>query len=281
MSTEQIILDRYVSDKPHEVARHAEALDSDARTSILAANTPERSAALIQRVAPVQASEALRRMDREAAAGVLQALPIEVAASLLRRLPEDVAGPVLDALPAALAVALRQLLAHRPDTAGAVADPLALVVSHRATVAEASKLVEAGPPHLYYYVYVVDDDHRLAGVFDLAELMRARPDDTLARLMTPEVTWLAADATLETVFAHPGWHLLDAMPVVDANGRYLGVLRHRRMRQLREERGAQSDKDGAVRTVVALGEIYWLGLCGLVQGFATAAAPESTKEAVR
>jgi hypothetical protein len=53
------------------------------------------------------------------------------------------------------------------------------------------------------------------------------------------------------------------------------------MRQLREERGAQSDKDGAVRTVVALGEIYWLGLCGLVQGFATAAAPESTKEAVR
>ena len=60
--------------------------------------------------------------------------------------------------------------------------------------------------------------------------------------------------------------------MVDHDGRFLGVLRHRRMRQLQEEDTPASGDDRAVRTVMALGEVYWLGLCGLLQGIAATAS---------
>lgn len=282
MSAEQVLLERFVAEYPDEVARHAEQLDPDARATLFAGLPSALGASLVQRVAPALACDGLRSMDQASAAGLVHALPIEIGASLIRRLPPEVAEPVLNALPPEHALPMRQLLDYRPDTAGAVADPLVLVVPHATSVAGARGLIETHPEHLYYYVYVVDAEHRLVGVFDVPELMRGQPADPIDRVMTSEVTWLSADATLESVFAHPGWHALDAMPVVDASGRFMGVLRHRRMRQLQEQRGAQADRDEVVRTVVALGEIYWLGLCGLLQGFATAAgtpdAPDAPEE---
>lgn len=277
MSTEQALLERYVIEYPDEIARHAEELDADSRAGLLAGLPAELGASVLQRIAPAMACDGLRHMPRDTAAAMLHALPLDVGAALLRRLEPEVAEPLLTALPPDRAGPMRQVLSYRPDTAGAVADPLVLVVPHAASVAEAREIVEAHPQHLYYYVYVVDAEHRLVGVFDVPELVRAAASDRIDRIMTREVTWLSADSTLETVFAHAGWHTLDAMPVLDADGRFHGVLRHRRMRQLQAQRGVESDRDQAVRTVVALGEIYWLGLCGLLQGFAAAANSEPTE----
>jgi hypothetical protein len=50
------------------------------------------------------------------------------------------------------------------------------------------------------------------------------------------------------------------------------------MRQLRELADSSGGDDRTVRTMMALGEIYWLGLCGLLQGIA-ATASESPGEA--
>jgi hypothetical protein len=47
------------------------------------------------------------------------------------------------------------------------------------------------------------------------------------------------------------------------------------MRQLLETHRQGTPGEPAVQTVMALGEIYWLGLCGLLQGFATTAADAS------
>jgi Mg/Co/Ni transporter MgtE len=274
MSTEQTLLERYVTEYPDEIARHAEELNADGRAALLTQLPAELGASVLKRIAPAMACDGLRRMPRDAAAAVLLALPLDLGAALLRRLEPEVAEPLLAALPPDRAVPMRQVLSYRQDTAGAVADPLVLVVPHAAAVAAAREIVEAHPHHLSYYVYVVDAAHRLVGVFDVPELVRAQASDPVDRIKTRDVTWLSADSTLETVFAHPGWHALDAMPVVDADGRFHGVLRHRRMRQLRAARGVESDRDQAVRTVVALGEIYWLGLCGLLQGFAAAASAD-------
>jgi hypothetical protein len=93
----------------------------------------------------------------------------------------------------------------------------------------------------------------------------------VTRILKVNVLWLSAEAPLESVFVHPGWREFDALPVVDRDRRFLGVIRHRRMRQLVEQSRSLTDEGQAVRTVLALGEIYWLGLCGLLQGIATTA----------
>jgi magnesium transporter len=279
VSAAAALAEHYAATYPDEVARHLERLPPAEGAALVSALAPAVAAALLPHVAPAHAALILSGLTPEMASPIVAVMRTEIAASLLRRLDAPTVEALLDALPGEQAAGVRALLARAPETAGGVMDPHVLAVPATATVADARRLLEAMPQRLYYYVYIVDGDHRLAGAVDLRELLQASPADPVRSLVRPGVTWLAADAPLDSVFAHPGWRTLDAMPVVDAERRFLGVLRHRRMRELQESRQSQGGDDRAVRTVMALGEIYWLGLCGLLQGIASTATDAASEGA--
>ena len=271
MSAAASLVEHYAATCPDEVARHLERLDAVDAASVLSALPPGRAAALLPHLAPGRASRIVADLPLDAAVALMSPMRADAAASLLRRMDPAPVSSLLDVLPAEQAGRIRVFLAHEPGTAAGVMDAHVLTVPAAATVADARRLLERAPEHLYYYVYVVDAEHRLAGVFDIAELMQADPAQPVRAVARPSVTWLSADAPLDSVFAHPGWRTLDAIPVVDADRRFLGVLRHRRMRELQEQSRPAAGDDRTVRTVMALGEVYWLGLCGLLQGIAATA----------
>lgn len=266
------VVEHYAMTHADDVARRLEQLDVRAAVLVVSALSPDIAAALLPRVAQSHAARILVDLPAETAATVIGAMQVDLAASLVRRVDRPVAARVLAALPAEQARSLGALLAHEPLTAGGVMDPEVFTLPVAASVADARALLAANPEHLYYYVYVVDAAQRLVGVLDLAELLQADADAPVRAVVSPRVTWLSADAPLPSVFAHPGWRAVDALPVVDHDRRFIGVLRHRRMRQLQEEDTPVAGDDRAVRTVMALGEIYWLGLCGLLQGIASTAS---------
>lgn len=266
----------YATTYPDEMARHVERLDRADRVAVLSALPPPTVATLLPHVGPGHAARAIADLPDEVSAAVTTLMPADGVAALLRRLDPADAERLLGALPADQAHSVGALLAHRPGTAGGVMDPEVVTVPLAVTVADARQLLASAPEHLYYYVYVLDPERHLSGVFDLAELMQADPAAPVRAIITARVTWLSADAPLESVFAHPGWRVYDAMPVVDHQRRFVGVLRHRRMRQLQEQTTPASGEDQAVRAVMALGEIYWLGLCGLLQGIASTASEPPT-----
>lgn len=271
MSACRQVVEHYAMNHPDDVARRLERLDVDDAVLVVSALPPDNAAALLPHVVQSHAARILTALSAETAADVTGAMPVDLAASLLRRVEPQVVARVLAALPAEQSRSLGALLAHEPLTAGGVMDPEVFTLPLAVSVADARHLVAANSEHLYYYVYVVNADHRLVGVINLAQLLQADARAPLRTVVPLHVTWLSADAPLASVFAHPGWRTFDALPVVDHDGRFLGVLRHRRMRQLQEEDTPASGDDGAVRTVMALGEVYWLGLCGLLQGIATTA----------
>lgn len=281
MSAARDLVEAYVRDHPDDVARRLESESAVDGAALAAGLSAEAASVVLQRLAPAQAAAVVAALEPARAAAMLEAPPLGIAAGVLRRLDRPAADAVLEELPIDRREALRHQLDYPADSAAGVMDALALVVPVAVTAGEARALLDAQSAHLYYYLYVIDADHRLVGVFDMAELIRARADQSIRQLMEPNVTWLRADAPLPSVFAHPGWRELDALPVVDADGRFLGVLRHQRMRQLHVSTAASDDDATGVRTVIALGEIYWLGLSGLLQGFAASAAgsPQDTEEA--
>jgi magnesium transporter len=270
VSVDGALLAAFVAARPGVVARRLEAAPAEAGAALLSSLTPEAAAALMPHLAPPHAAAVVAAMAADDVAVVLAHVANDTVTSLLRRLDAAVSAPILSALPADRSAQIQAQLAHPEHSAGAIMDPLVVAVPADATAGEARRIVEAHAAHLYYYVYVVDAAGRLAGVFDLAELIRAADAEPVRRLMREHVVWLSADAPLATVIAHPAWRDFDALPVVGAERVFMGVLRHRRVRQLAaaEPRGGD---DRAVRTVMALGEIYWLGLCGLIEGFATTA----------
>ena len=256
----------YVATHPEGVARHLERLAVDDAATLLADLPADAAATVLPHVAAATAARLLSHLPVPSAAAVAAQMPVDIAVPILRRADDVARAGILDALPDDRRAGIASLLLHQPGTAGSVMDPHVVTVPAGVTVGEARALLQSDPSHIYYYVFVLDADHRLAGVLDLAELMQADPKESVRAVARTSVTWLSADAALPSVFAHPGWRTLDALPVVDAGGRFAGVLRHRRMRQLQEHGRSSSTGDPAMATMMALGEMYWLGLSGLLHG---------------
>ena len=278
MSAARDLVEAYVASFPDDAARDVERADPGAAAALVEALDDDAAATLLRRVTPGHAARVLEALEPRRAAAVLEAVPLGIVSNVMRRPSRETAEALLDEMPADRREALRHQLAYPADCAAGVMDALVPAIPAAATAAEARAIIERQADRLYYYLYVIDAEHRLAGVFDMAELLRAAPQDTVRSVMRTDVTWLAADAALESVFAHPGWRDLDALPVVDADRRFIGMIRHQRMRQLLAARGPADDGNEGVRTVIALGEIYWLGLCGLLQGFATSAGSPAVRE---
>lgn len=255
----------------------------DGAARLLERAAPHEAAALLAEVPDRVAAEVLSQMAPTAVAGCAAALPVEKLAAMVGELPVDAAGgvmhrveaerreAVLTRLPATTEVSLRRLLAYGPYTAGALADPLALALPEDLTVAEAQTRLRSRGGHLLYYLYVVTRDQRLVGVLDLPELMAARAKDTLAATMRRDPIRLEADTALATLAAHPAWQHLDALPVVDRDGRLVGAIRHMAVRRLEAELGLRARSESMMATLVGLSELYWAGLAGMFPRVAAAA----------
>jgi magnesium transporter len=72
-------------------------------------------------------------------------------------------------------------------------------------------------------VYVVDAAHRLVGAVSLPELLAAPPDTTIASLAQPARA-VQAGMDQEHIASHALRHGMTAVPVVDQQGRLLGVV---------------------------------------------------------
>lgn len=271
MTPRQVLLAHYVESHPDEVARRCDDLPGGDLGLFLTAIDPATAGAVLPLVAPVRAARTLAALDPRLAAGMLEPVGTDVVASLLRQVEPSVADAIIDQLPADRAMPVRVLLTYPAASAGGVMDPLVLTASVTATAEATRALVARYPDHLYYYVYVVDAEHRLVGVLDLAELFQAAADVQVRSIMHTNLSWLSAETSLDSVFAHPAWRKFDALPVVSNDQQFVGAIRHRRMRQLLETYKPAAAGEPGVRAVMALGEIYWLGLCGLLQGIASTA----------
>lgn len=281
MTARRVLLAQYVGAHPDELARRCDEMPGDVLAAFLEAIDSETAARLVPHLSPARAALGLAALDPATAAGILERLGTDLAASLLRQVDAMAADAILSTLPAERAMPVRVLLTYPSASAGGVMDPLVLTAPVAATAEAVRALVARYPDHLYYYVYVVDAEHRLVGVLDLAELFQARADMPVRSIMHDNVSWLSAESALDSVFVHPAWRHFDALPVVSTDRRFVGAIRHRRMRQLLEHHKPTPAGEPGVRTVMALGEIYWLGLCGLLQGIASTASESAAGSEVR
>jgi magnesium transporter len=74
------------------------------------------------------------------------------------------------------------------------------------------------------YLYVVDDRERLVGVVPARHLLAAVPEERMANLMLPSVVSVPHTATLLEACEYFVLHRFLAFPVVDDEGRLVGVL---------------------------------------------------------
>ena len=121
-----------------------------------------------------------------------------------------------------------RLLEYAPDTAGGLMTTEYLAVPAALTVAEAIDRLrqEEALPDVIPYLYAVeaDDVPTLLGVVKLRDLLLARPDQRIGELMSTDVLSVPADEPAKEAAEQLAHYDLLALPVVDADGRLLGVI---------------------------------------------------------
>jgi magnesium transporter len=268
MAIDFAVAAKYLEDHPEEAAAVLERVSFSDAAALFSELNPRLAAQLLARLSASLAVDCLRSMHTEQVATVLAEMPVELAARLLRLASEEVRERWIGALPAETGEVLRRKLRYPPGTAGALADPLVLALPGDLTVAEAQKQLRRSAERAYYYIYVVDRDHRLVGALDIRELMLAQGKDTLTEVMHRDPVKVPAASDLATIMAHPGWRDLDALPVVDTGGVFFGIVRHRTLRQI-AGLGTDQHAEPIVGALVSLGELYWAGLSAFMSGMSS------------
>lgn len=269
-----ILSNAFLEAHPEDAARVLERLPPKEQAKLLA-NAPAGAGKVMARMAPPTAATCLALMNAERALHIVRELSLDFRLALLRCMPDHDRERLLQALGAEEGEPLRTLLHYPDNSAGALMDPYLLTVPDDITAGEALRRMRSSHRPVLYYLYVLDREHRLVGVTTLRELMRARPSYALSSVMRREVVHLPAAIRSDDIVKNPHWHEFHALPVVDEQGRFLGAIRHETLRRVEQEVAQNSHKGGTVDTLLALGELYWVGLASMLPGVTPARANQS------
>ncbi len=168
----------------------------------------------------------LTRLPHKKLALALDTLEPDDAARLLSFLGEEKRYPVLSNMSARDAAAARGLLAYEPGTAGRLMTGKFVKVKPEWTVGETLEHLKRIDPEVATVadLYAVESGDRLAGVLSLRKLMPAPPSRTINSMMTREVISASPETPDEEVAHLVAKYGFNALPVVTADGRIIGVV---------------------------------------------------------
>ncbi len=260
---------RFATAHPEQAARALEFVTPEDVAVFLDTVGAQIAGGLIRHMNPPQAVACLSASGVERSAEMCSLLPRNVAAALLRRMRRTTVEAILEHVGQSNAAALRRLLRFTEGTAAAVADPDVLTLPSDIDIGEARKQLRRSAALALYNIYVIDREQHLVGVLPYRKLFLTPPSTPLRSVMQTELVTLAAQNDLATVAAHPAWREFDALPVVDRTGLFLGVVRHKRLRQIFDSATADVIPGLAILTTMA--EWYWTSLTTLIASLTPAA----------
>jgi CBS domain-containing protein len=219
---------RLVRLHPAQLADLVEAASHEQGEEILKAvgEDKELEADVFEELDDEHQVEFLRDRSDQEVASVLGRMAADDAADLLLELDQDRRLPVLNLLPPAQQLKVRALLGHNPSTAGGLMNPDFVSASVDLAVEEALEQVRTsglGPPQVEA-ICAVDAKGRLAGLVLLGELVLARARTSVGELVETPIPSVTAETDLPDLAVVMSDYNLVAMPVVDADGRPVGMV---------------------------------------------------------
>jgi len=169
---------------------------------------------------------------------LLESFTDEKAREFIEELDPDDRVTLLDEMPAKVAKRLMQLLStedrkvthmlmgYEPETAGRIMTPEFITLKRDMLVNEALLRIrkEAIDKETIYTLYVTDAKRKLEGVLPLRKLLLAESDAKIGDIMYDAVVKVATDTDQEEVAKAIKDYDVLAIPVVDKEGRIVGIV---------------------------------------------------------
>jgi len=190
-------------------------LDEDTAADVLMELDEDDRLKLLNDMPAEEIAKQIDHLDTDDAVDIIQQLDEEERDEILAHIDDvEQAGDIID------------LLKYDEDTAGGLMGTEMIVVNENWSMPECIKQMrmQAEDMDEIYYVYVVDDDYKLRGVFPLKKMITHPSVSKIKHVMEVDPVSVKADTPIDEVALDFEKYDLVAMPVIDSIGRLVGHI---------------------------------------------------------
>lgn len=199
-----------------------------AALSLLDILSAERAANVLGYLPGESQLEVVKELDDSQLLKLLEEMGSDERADLFNLLSEDRREALLRRMAHKEREDLKRLASYEEGTAGAIMTSDYVPIASGMTVSQAMMRVRQTAPdaETVYQLYILDSDGQLIGTMSLRQLMVARPGAIVDDIMIKDVIKTQVDKAQEKVARKVARYDLLALPVIDADGRMVGIVTH-------------------------------------------------------
>ncbi len=226
-------------DKKYNTLRDVLSTMQPAQVATLLAELPENAPAMLFRLMPKElAADTFVEMESDMQEkliksfsdtelkGVLNELYMDDAVDLVEEMPANVVRRILAQADPEMRKSINELLKYPEDSAGSIMTTEFVALLPHMTAADAiTSIRRTGmDKETVNTCYVIDQYRKLLGVVTLRTIVMAREDQTMEELMEENVISVGTLEDQETVARMFSDYNLNVLPVVDKEGRLVGIV---------------------------------------------------------
>ncbi|MBZ0321097.1 MAG: magnesium transporter [Anaerolineae bacterium] len=213
---------------PADIADLLEMLDDAHRLKVFESLHLNVAAEVLDEARTDTLQELVEALSDDKLADLLEAMPSDDAAEILSEIDEEQAEAIIALMTPAEAIEVEKLLAYEEDTAGRLMATNIVRLVKDWTIAQTLEYLRSIDLSVetLAYLYVVDTEGKLVGIIPIWKLLTAQPQEQLAQIMQTSVITVTIDTDQEEVARVVSQYDFFAVPVVDPNGKLMGIVTH-------------------------------------------------------
>lgn len=227
-----------IAQHPEDAARLMELAPDAAVAEVLDRQPAELADQVLRRLSPEKAAGALALLGEDQTRRVLAIMPPHRSSALLARLDRETRDLNLAMADPVTARDLQELSQYPAGSAGSLMDPRVTAFRPTTTVGDAMRRLRGLESSRVQSLFLIDDEGRLTGVVPLQALVLASRKDPLEALASSPVAVAQATWQREAVLEELERHQVGSLPVVDFDGRLVGVLRQKELMRTAQQQAA-------------------------------------------
>ncbi len=222
----QALIGNYISLYPDEAANNLETQPLEEIVRLLESHPNIQAVSVVDKLTPDLAARIIELIKEDLAKQVLRDLDPARAVVILSRLDENTRNNMLSLLDEKNVSELRELLSYPADSAGSLMDPKVMAFKPEMKVKDALTRLRKVKQKRIQEVYLVDEAGHLTGSVSLMEIAISPHSSKLEQISRPVTAQVQSVSSREEVVDELTQRRLASLPVVDFDGRLIGVIRY-------------------------------------------------------
>jgi sporulation protein YlmC with PRC-barrel domain len=211
---------------PADLADILEDMDINYRKRVFESLEEDLAADTFEEIEPDFQADLLETMSESKREEVLDNMPNDEIADMLDDMDEETAERILLNMEKEDADEVRELMQYEDETVGSLMNKDFISFNMNITASETVELIKEMEPddEVSHYIYMVDEDEKLAGVFSLLDLVMADGNSHLRDIQTEDVVRVKDSDNIDEAISQATKYNLLSLPVVDEEEKLCGII---------------------------------------------------------